>query len=121
MPSMSDFNRNITAAPRAGADTAAVVDSGLRAHMLTVYNYMAIGVGLTGVVAYFTHQIFGPALYGSPIMWLLILAPLGLVFFLSFRIGHLQAGTARALFFLYAALLGASLSIIFQTYTETSI
>jgi FtsH-binding integral membrane protein len=89
--------------------------------MLTVYNYMAGGVALTGVVAYFTNQMFGQALAGSPIMYVLIFAPLALVFFLSWRIDRLSASTARALFFVYAALLGASLSLIFRVYTDASI
>ena len=116
---MSDYDRNVAAFPRAGQPVA--VDAGLRAHMLTVYNYMAGGVALTGVVAYFTNLYFGQALYGSPLMYVLIFAPLILVFFLSWRIDQLAAGTARALFFLYAALLGASLSVIFAVYTEASI
>jgi FtsH-binding integral membrane protein len=89
--------------------------------MIRVYNYMAGGVALTGVVAYFTNQMFGQALYGSPLMYVLIFAPLALVFFLSWRIESLSASTARALFFVYAALLGASLSMIFAVYTDASI
>jgi uncharacterized protein len=117
---MSDFDRNV-AARGTFADRAAVVDAGLRAHMIRVYNYMAGGVALTGVVAYFTNALFGQALYGSPLMYVLIFAPLALVFFLSFRIDKLSASTATALFFLYAALVGASLSIIFHVYTDASI
>jgi FtsH-binding integral membrane protein len=117
---MSDYDRNVAAFPGARAGRAEI-DAGLRAHMLTVYNYMAGGVALTGVVAYFTNLYFGRALYGSPLMYVLIFAPLILVFFLSWRIDRLAAGTARALFFLYAALLGASLSVIFAVYTEASI
>ena len=117
---MSDFNRN-PAARGFGADRAVAIDAGLRAYMIRVYNYMAGGVALTGVVAYFTNLYFGQALYGSPLMYVLIFAPLILVFFLSWRINQLAAGTARALFFLYAALLGASLSVIFAVYTESSI
>src|ERR1043165_3866619 len=105
--SMSDFDRNVAAFP--GAARTVAVDAGLRAHMIRVYNYMAGGVALTGLVAYFTNQMFGQALYGSPLMYVLIFAPLALVFFLSFRIEHL------------AALLGASLSIIFAVYTDASI
>ena len=82
--SMSDFDRNVAAFP--GAARTVAVDAGLRAHMIRVYNYMAGGVALTGVVAYFTNQFFGQALYGSPLMYVLIFAPLALVFFLSFRI-----------------------------------
>src|SRR5262245_36743452 len=116
---MSDYDRSVRAFPDAARTVA--VDAGLRAHMITVYNYMAGGVALTGVVAYFTNLYFGPQLYGSPLMFVLIFAPLALVFFLSFRINTLAASTARALFFVYAALVGASLSVIFSVYTDTSI
>jgi FtsH-binding integral membrane protein len=116
---MSDYDRNVAAFP--GAARTVAVDAGLRAHMIRVYNYMAGGVALTGVVAYFTNQFFGQALQGSPIIYVLIFAPLALVFFLSFRINSLAASTARALFFVYAALLGASLSVIFSVYTDSSI
>ncbi len=116
---MSDFDRNVAAYP--GAARTVAVDAGLRAHMVRVYNYMAAGVALTGLVAYFTNQFLGPTLHNSPIMWVLIFAPLGLVFFLSWRIESLSVSTARALFFVYAALLGASLSVIFAVYTDSSI
>ena len=118
---MSDFDRNYATLRGVGTDRAVAYDMGLRAHMIRVYNYMASGVALTGVVAYFTNQVFGQALQGSPIIYVLIFAPLALVFFLSFRIDSLAASTARALFFVYAALLGASLSVIFSVYTDTSI
>ena len=118
---MSDYDRNVAAFPGARAGQSAAVDAGLRAHMIRVYNYMAGGVALTGLVAYFTNQYLGQALYGSPMMWVLMFAPLGLVFFLSYKIDSLSASTARALFFVYAALLGASLSIIFAVYTGSSI
>jgi FtsH-binding integral membrane protein len=116
---MSDYDRNVAAFP--GAAQTAAIDAGLRAHMIRVYNYMAAGVALTGAVAYFINAQFGQALYGSPLMYVLIFAPLALVFFLSFRIEHLSVSTARALFFVYAGLLGASLSIIFAIYTDASI
>ena len=105
---MSDHDRNVAAFPGTRAGQSTAVDAGLRAHMLTVYNYMAGGVALTGLVAYFTNMYFGQALYGSPLMYVLIFAPLALVFFLSWRIDRLTAPTARALFFVYAALLGNS-------------
>ncbi|NVO12884.1 MAG: Bax inhibitor-1/YccA family protein [Rhodoplanes sp.] len=131
---MSDFDRNVAAFP--GAGRAAAVDAGLRAHMITVYNYMAGGVALTGITAWLTFQMavitdaagnitgltsFGQAMFGSPLMWVLVLAPLGLVFFMSFRINSLQASTARLLFFVYAGLLGLSLASIFMVYTASSI
>jgi uncharacterized protein len=133
---MSDFDRNYASLRGVGTDRAVAYDAGLRAHMISVYNYMASGVALTGIVAWFTYQAavvtnaagaitgmtpFGQALFGSPLMWVLVLAPLGLVFFLSFRIGHMQASTARLLFFVYAGLLGVSLATIFMVYTQASI
>ncbi|ARP98946.1 Bax inhibitor-1/YccA family protein [Pseudorhodoplanes sinuspersici] len=132
---MSDFDRNVAA--RGGyADRAVAYDAGLRAHMIRVYNYMASAVALTGVVAYLTFQMavvtndagaitsltpLGQFMFGGMFMWVLMLAPLALVFFLSFRIQTLDAGTARLLFFVYAALLGLSLATIFMAYTATSI
>src|SRR5436190_7607372 len=108
---MSDFNRNPTARGF-GADRAVAVDAGLRAYMIRVYNYMAGGVALTGLLAWATFNMsvvqnaggtitgltsLGQALFGSPLMWVVFLAPLAMVFFLSFRIQHMQAGTARTL------------------------
>jgi FtsH-binding integral membrane protein len=117
---MTDFNRGGAAIPDVATDRAAI-DVGLRAHMIRVFNYMAIGVALTGVVAWLTSQIVGPALLNSPLIWVFILAPLALVFFISFRINSLSAGTALVLFFVYAASLGLSLATIFFIYTDTSI
>jgi FtsH-binding integral membrane protein len=127
---MSDFDRNVAA--RGGfSDRAAVVDAGLRAHMIRVYNYMAGAVALTGVVAWFTYNAavtetgsltaFGTALYSGPAMIVLLLGTLGLVFFLSFRIDRLQYTTALTVFMVYAALLGVTLSSIFLVYTGASI
>ena len=123
---MSDFDRNY-ALRGVGTDRAVAYDMGLRAHMIRVYNYMAGGVALTGAVAWLTYQYavsnpaFAHALFGSPLLWVVMLAPLGLVFFLSFRIGHMQASTARTLFFVYAGILGLSLATIFMAYTAASI
>jgi uncharacterized protein len=132
---MSDLDRNYAAAARGYVDRAAI-DAGLRAHMIRVYNYMAIGVALTGLVAWFTFQAavvtnaagnitgytpFGQVMLQSPMVWVLMLAPLALVFFISFRIERLSAGTARLLFFVYAAMMGLSLSTIFVVFTATSI
>jgi FtsH-binding integral membrane protein len=132
---MSDFDRNIAA--RGGfAGRAAAVDAGLRAYMLRVYNYMAAAVALTGVVAYATFNAavvtdasgnitaltpFGHTVFGGPLMMVLMLGTLGLVFFISFRINSLQYTTAMALFMLYAALLGVTLSSVFLAYTGASI
>ena len=122
---MSDFDRNY-AARGAGFGRAVAVDAGLRAYMLRVYNYMAIGVALTGVAAWVMFQLvvtqtgaqlaftpLGQTLFQSGFYWVLALVPLGLVFFLSFRIDKMTPATAQALFFFYAALLGVSLTPIF--------
>jgi FtsH-binding integral membrane protein len=127
---MSDFDRNIAARGSYGAERAAVVDAGLRAYMIRVYNYMASGVALTGVVAWLTFGAavengqltsFGQTLFSGPVTIILFLATLGLVFFMSFRIDKLQPSTALMLFMGYAALLGLMLSSIFLVYTGTSI
>lgn len=110
-----------TAVPGFSLNTAIAIDAGLRAYMLRVYNYMAAGVGLTGVVAMLTYQFTGPELLQSPLMWVFMLAPLGLVFFMSARINTLSVEAARRLFFVYAALVGLSLSTIFHVYTGSSI
>jgi FtsH-binding integral membrane protein len=117
---MSNFDQNLTASRAIGNDATAV-DAGLRAHMLRIYNYMAAGVGLTALVAWLTYQITGPALLQNPLMWIFILAPLGLVFFIGSRIDTLSATTARWLFFAYAALVGVSLSTLLHIYTSSSI
>ena len=132
---MSDFDRNYAARPAYGAGQAAAIDAGLRAYMIRVYNYMAAGVALTGVVAWFTFNAavqtnaagqlaltsFGQTIYSGPLTIVLFIGTLGLVFFLSFRIGHLQPSTALGLFMLYAGLLGLMLSSIFLAYTGASI
>jgi FtsH-binding integral membrane protein len=81
---MSNYDRNVVI-PGAPVDQTFAVDAGLRAHMLRVYNYMATGVGLTGLVAMLTYQFTGPELLQSPLMWVFMLAPLALVFFISAR------------------------------------
>jgi uncharacterized protein len=117
---MSDYDRN-AAVPGISADGTTTIDAGLRAYMLRVYNYMATGVGLTGLVAMLTYQFTGPDLLQSPLMWVFMLAPLGLVFYISARINTMSAETARRWFFIYAALVGVSLSTIFHIYTSSSI
>jgi uncharacterized protein len=133
---MSQFDRNYAAARGAGADSALAIDQGLRAYMLRVYNLMAMGVALTGIVAWLTFQAavvtnaagnivgltaFGQSIFSGPAVIVLVLATLGLVFFISFRIQHLQVGTALTLFLVYAALVGLMLSSVFLAYTGASI
>jgi len=117
---MADINRNYARNPGAVTDRVAI-DAGLRTHMIRVYNHMAMGVALTGVVAWLTSQLIGPALLSSPLIWVFMLAPLALVFFISFRINTLSASAALTLFYVYAASVGLSLATIFFVYTATSI
>jgi FtsH-binding integral membrane protein len=132
---MSDYDRNV-AARGFGTATTAAIDAGLRAYMIRIYNYMAAGVALTGVTAWLTYNAavvtdvsgkitgltsFGQAIFSGPLTIVLFLGTLGIVFFLSFRIDKLQAGTAMALFMLYAGLLGLMLSSVFLSYTGASI
>ncbi|WFU27481.1 Bax inhibitor-1/YccA family protein [Bradyrhizobium sp. CB1717] len=116
---MSNYDHNLTATDAAGGSIA--VDTGLRDYMLRIYGYMAAGVGLTALVAWVTYQAIGPELLQSPLMWVFILAPLALVFFIGSRINTLSVSTARILFFVYSALVGVSLSILLHIYTSSSI
>ena len=116
---MSNYDQNLA---RAGAgDTTLAIDAGLRSFMLRIYNHMAAGVAVTALVAWLTYQLTGPELLASPLMWVFVLAPLALVFFISSRINTLSVTTARWLFFVYAALVGVSLSTLFHIYTNSSI
>jgi len=132
---MSTFDRNTSArygvgsVPSARAE-AGVIDQGLRAYMLRVYNYMALGLAITGVVAYGAFTLafdqggltaFGQAIYLSPLKWVVMLSPLALVFLFSYKIQSMSVGTAQAVFWLFAALMGLSLSSIFVVYTGNSI
>jgi FtsH-binding integral membrane protein len=102
---------------------AAQIDVGLRAHMLRVYNYMASGVALTGIVAMLASS--SPALmnamFGTPLAWVVMLAPLAFVLVLSFGINRLSLFSTQALFWLFAGVMGLSLSTIFIIYTGESI
>jgi hypothetical protein len=134
---MSDYNPNPAA--RYGTTAArdrVAVDAGLRAYMLQVYNYMTLGLAITGAVALGTFMLavttdpatgarslteIGQVLYASPLKWVVIFAPLALVFFLSFRIDRMSVGAAQAVFWTYAGLVGLSLSVIFLVFTGQSI
>jgi FtsH-binding integral membrane protein len=157
---MSDFDRNAAAAqygrPLTRAE-AAVVDEGLRAYMLRIYNYMVLGLAITGLAALGIYMLsvtgdvanasyvlrggrlfqasagmaiqsrdilltsIGYTVFFSPLKWVVIFAPLGLVFFLSYRADVMRPATAQVLFWVYAALVGISLGVIFLVYTHTSI
>jgi FtsH-binding integral membrane protein len=148
---MSNFDQNSATTygrPLTRAE-AAVVDEGLRAYMLRIYNYMVLGLAITGFAALGVYMLsitgdassaartangaaaalrngvyltpIGYALFVSPLKWAVILAPLGLVFFLSFRIQNMRPATAQLTFWIYAALVGVSLASIFLVYTHGSV
>jgi len=107
-----------------GTDVAgrAGFDMGLRKHMLSIYNYMASGVLLTGIVAMMMASSgMTQAMMGSPLRWLVMLSPLAIVFAMSFGQNRFSTATLQLMFWGFAALMGASLSTIFLVYTGQSI
>ena len=139
---MSDWNRGAAGYGTGVArTTAAEVDQGLRAFMLGVYNHMTTGLGISGLVALALSQLavadgasgavaragnvyltqFGYYLYATPLKWVLILAPLAFIFIAGSRMMSMSPAAARATFWAFAAVMGASLSTIFLVYTSASI
>ncbi|MGB3418381.1 MAG: Bax inhibitor-1/YccA family protein [Mesorhizobium sp.] len=131
-------NYQVRSTPAAG--TYADIDQGLRAYMIKVYNLMGLGLLITGLAAVATIMMattstptayaigdgtyltaFGYAIFASPLKWVVILAPLAAVFFLSFRVQTMSVSAAQTTFWVYAALVGLSLSSIFLVYTTASI
>jgi uncharacterized protein len=97
-------------------------DAGLRSYMLSVYNYMASGVLLTGIVAMlFAGSGFAAQVMATPLRWLIIFAPLGFVFAMSFGVNRMKTGTLQTLFWAFAVAMGLSMSTIFLVYTGVSI
>jgi len=136
---MAQFDRQ-TLGARAGS--AAAIDEGLRSYMLRVYNYMGIGLVVTGLAAWFAAAAavttnpdamvatlqngtmltqWGYLLFASPLQWVVMLAPLAFVLVLSFGINKLSVPAAQATFWGFAAIMGLSLSSIFLVYTNASI
>ena len=101
----------------------AVIDEGLRSYMLKVYNYMASALALTGIVAFGVANtpFLMNAIFGTPLLWVVMLAPLGIVFFLGAKINSMSVTAAQATFWVFAVLMGMSLASIFVVYTGTSI
>src|ERR1700753_3351943 len=140
---MSDLDRNYSSpfGRAAGRVDAATVDAGLRAYMLRIYNYMTIGLAITGCAALgvymaavaeaptadtirFGNVLLSPVGYAmvvAPLKWLFILAALIMVFAISAGINRLAPSTAQLLFWIFSALMGVSLSSIFLVYTHSSI
>lgn len=104
-------------------DAADGIDQGLRTYMIRVFNYMAMGLGITGFMAFAfsSSPELMLAVWGSPLKWVVMLAPLAMVFFLSFKLNTLSFGTAQGLFFGYSLLMGLSLSFIFIVFTGQSV
>lgn len=140
---MSDYDRNASArwGGSVGRAGAAEIDQGLRSYMLGVYNYMTLGLGVTGLVALGANMLavaapgtpaaarmgsigltqFGAMLYGTPLKWVVMLAPLAFVLFFSFRIDRMSAASARNLFIAFAAVMGLSLSTLLLVFTGASV
>ena len=131
-----DFNRNNILNRSTTAKQTVVMDEGLRAYMLKVYNYMATGILLTGIIALLTFKMsvvtndsgaivgltqIGNALYLSGLKWVVMLAPLGVVFYMSFGIKKMSASKAQTTFWVFASLMGLSLSSILLIYTGLSV
>ena len=127
MADWNDTSRNaqrLGSVPRAGGDVAGRVsyDEGLRKHMLSIYNYMTSGVLLTGIVALGAASSgITAAMVGSPLIWVVMLAPLGFVLAMSFGLNKMSTGTLNVLFWAYATVMGLSMSTIFLVYTGQSI
>ncbi|GAA6155788.1 MAG: Bax inhibitor-1/YccA family protein [Alphaproteobacteria bacterium] len=131
---MADYDSEVLRGRSPAQARGADIDAGLRSYMLGVYNYMAGGLAITGVIAYLAYSMavvqtpeglmlsaFGNLLFNSPLKWVVMLAPLGMVFFLSFRVHKMSVGAAQFSFWTFAALMGLSLSSIFLVYTGGSI
>lgn len=117
---MADYNTIRTGT--VGARTANI-DEGLRAHMNKVYGLMAVGMAITGLVAWAvgTNDQMLAAIFGSPLKWVVMFAPLAVVFAFGAMINRMSVGMAQVVFYGFSALMGLSISYIFAVYTGISI
>ncbi|MBT2188711.1 Bax inhibitor-1/YccA family protein [Sphingobium nicotianae] len=108
---------------RGAIQNTAAFDAGLRAHMLRIYNFMASGVLVTGIVALIVASTpaLREAVFGTPLKWVFMLAPLAFVFFFSFRIDRMSAASAQAAYWAFAATMGVSMASVFLVFTGMSI
>ncbi len=112
------------AAYRAGtAAQSAEFDAGLRAYMLKVYNYMASGVLLTGIIAMIvgTNESLMATIYGGGLRWIVALAPLAFIMVMSLGAHKMKSSTLQAIFWAFAAVMGLSMASIFAVYSAESI
>jgi len=120
---MSEFQDRYVRQNAPAGTYGVTIDEGLRSYMLRIYNYMALGVAFTGLVALFTAN--SPAIlqviHTTPINWIVMLSPLAFILVLSFGINKLSFGAMQALFWAFSGVMGLSLSSIFLVYTDTSI
>jgi len=97
-------------------------DAGLRTHMLRIFNYMAGGLAITGALAYVTaNTVLAHIIFGSPLRWLVIFAPLVFIMFMNIKMQSISAGGLRALFWSFCATMGLSMGAIFLVFTNDSI
>ena len=108
--------------PYTRATESVGIDEGLRAHMLRIYNYMSAALALTGIVAWFgaSSGIY-VSLASTPLIFVIMLAPLGVVLYFASRINNMTVSRAQSVFWVFAGLMGLSLSYIFLAYTGTAI
>ncbi|MGD9785507.1 MAG: Bax inhibitor-1/YccA family protein [Hyphomicrobiaceae bacterium] len=139
---MAQIDRRYRTSAGPVAQEAGYVDQGLRSHMLGIYNYMAAGVAVTGLIAYAIFAMLstsdpsqavatlrngvmlteaGKAVFGSPLMYVVAFAPLAYIFLIGFRAHKMSVSGAQLTFWTFAAVMGASLSTIFLRYTGASI
>jgi uncharacterized protein len=139
---MADYDSSRAYAPSRSSAQTLAYDEGLRSYMVRVYNYMGIGLVLTGIVAYAFYTMattanpseavatlrngvmltaLGKAIYVSWIRWIIAFSPLVVVFLFAARINQMSFSTAQSVFWAFAALMGLSLSSLFVVYTGTSI
>jgi len=146
---MANYDNRYSTAAANRAGTGVAIDEGLRAYMLRVYNYMAAGVALTGIVALTLFSLattldpgmaakaasgapiavkggmfltpLGYTLWATPLKWVIVFAPIAMCFLMGFGAARFSAGTTQLLFWVFAALVGLSMSVIFMVYTQASI
>ncbi|QPC86009.1 BAX inhibitor (BI)-1/YccA family protein [Mesorhizobium sp. NBSH29] len=139
---MADLRNYQARAAGIGTRTHADIDEGLRAYMLKVYNLMALGLAVTGLAAVAMMMAatttdpsaavatlgngkmltsIGAAVYGSPLRWVVMLAPIAMVFFLSYRVDKMSVSAAQTTFWVFSALMGISLSSVFLVFTGQSV
>ena len=121
---MSDFIRsNRSSESFASSASGISYDTGLRSYMVKIYNFMSIALGISGLVAFLVSSspaLMG-AIFGTPLAWVVMLAPLGFVMFFGYKLNSLSSEQAKNYLWIYSALMGISLSTIFIAYTSTSI